>query len=138
MKRNKFELEAENKIESLPVIGDFIAASLSQLNIRPPIGRHVQLAVDEACTNVIHYAYEGTGIIRITVELASGELIVTVDDQGKPFNPLEVPPPDLDSGAEDRPIGGLGIHLIKNLMNQVSYSYDVASGNRLTMKKRVV
>jgi anti-sigma regulatory factor (Ser/Thr protein kinase) len=60
-----------------------------------------------------------------------------LNDRGKQFDPRSVPPPDLEADVENRKIGGLGVHLINRLMDEVSYSFDDRSGNTLTMKKRL-
>lgn len=84
----------------------------------------VDLAVDEACTNVIKYAYgpEG-GSVQLECLVTDSEVKVCITDSGRPFNPLEVEIPDLTAGLEDRPIGGLGVHLIRSLMTEVEYEY---------------
>ncbi|MCU0633074.1 MAG: ATP-binding protein [Methanolinea sp.] len=84
----------------------------------------VDLAVDEACTNVIRYAY-GAGQGEVTVEctVTPDEVEVCISDHGHRFDPLAVETPDLTGGVEDRPIGGLGVHLIRSLMDRVTYEY---------------
>ena len=80
------------------------------------------LAVDEACSNVIRYAYApGTGTVRVECLVTPEEARVCIFDRGVPFNPLETAAPDTGAGLEDRPIGGLGIHLIRNLVDAASY-----------------
>jgi serine/threonine-protein kinase RsbW len=98
----------------------------------------VQTAVDEACTNIINYAYAGKGgMITITCELHDSDFVVTISDNGKQFDPIKVPPPDLESGLNERKIGGLGIYFMKKLMDDVSYSFD-KNGNTLVMRKRII
>ena len=98
----------------------------------------VQTAVDEACTNVMKYAYPETcGIITITTEVQGEYFIVTIKDKGKPFDPSTVPPPDLIADLDKRRIGGLGIYFMRTLMDNVSYSFDAEKGNTLVMRKRL-
>ncbi len=98
----------------------------------------VQTAVDEACTNVIKYAYSNTGgIIAVTCELQDSDLVVIIRDKGKPFDPNSIPPPDLKSDLDSRKIGGLGIYLMTKLMDDVSYSFDAEKGNKLLMRRRL-
>jgi serine/threonine-protein kinase RsbW len=98
----------------------------------------VQTAVDEACTNIINYAYFGKGgIITITCERQDKYFVVTIRDSGKPFDPSSVPAPDLEADLNKRKIGGLGIYLMKKLMDDISYSFDAKSGNTLVMRKEV-
>jgi len=134
----KFNLEIENKLDNLPVIANFVSDVLASLKTDPSTAYKVQLAIDEACTNVINYAYpEEGGNLTITLELQADELVITVSDKGQPFDPLKAPPPDLDSDVEDRKIGGLGIYFIKKLMDEVSYRFSTGEGNCLTMRKKL-
>lgn len=139
MKQNRFELEVKNRTDNLPVIGDFVADALMELGADAATLSRVQLVVDEACTNVIKYAYpgEGVGDLKLVLEVIGNTLVVTLTDRGKPFDPGTIPPPDLSSDVEERRIGGLGVYFIKKVMDEVSYSYDAASGNQLTMKKKL-
>jgi anti-sigma regulatory factor (Ser/Thr protein kinase) len=137
---NIFELEVTNTINSLPVISDFVADALTHFEADPATINRVQLAIDEACTNVIKYAYsgEGVGSLKLDLELEGNILIITLTDWGKPFDPNTIPPPDLNSEVEERRIGGLGIYFIKKLMDDVSYSFNTEKGNRLILKKKLL
>lgn len=104
-----------------------------------PEDRHaVVLAVDEACTNVVEHGYAGgdSGAIHLRCQLRSDEVRVTVRDTGRSFHPDDAPPPDLESGWEERRIGGLGWHLIRGMVDEVRYRADPA-GNELTLVKRL-
>jgi anti-sigma regulatory factor (Ser/Thr protein kinase) len=138
MSDNKYELEVENNLDQLPVIGDFVADTLLHFGADTATISRVQLAVDEASTNVIHYAYSGgTGRLKLVLELEGDDLIITLIDWGVPFDPNTVPPPDLEADIDNRKIGGLGIYFMRRLMDQVTYTFDAHEGNRLTMKKRL-
>lgn len=94
--------------------------------------------MEEACTNIIKYAYpSGTGKITISCELLDNSLVITIRDKGVPFDPASVPLPDLEAEMEKRQVGKLGLHLIRNLMDDVSYSFDDKEGNTLIMKKKL-
>jgi anti-sigma regulatory factor (Ser/Thr protein kinase) len=128
-------LKIDAKLENLSVIADFILRSMKQLGIDTAISE-IQTAVDEACTNVIKHAYaEKDGTIDITCEVQDNNFVVTIRDKGKPFDPYSVPLPDLETDVDERRIGGLGIYLMRTLMDDVSYSFDAAEGNTLVMKK---
>jgi len=71
------------------------------------------------------------------MELIGDNLVINVNDNGKPFAPDTIPPPDLDADLEKRRVGGLGIYFMKKIMDEVSYSFDSVAGNRLTMKKSI-
>ena len=96
----------------------------------------LNVALDEALGNIIAYGYESGARDEIVVRLSyvSGAVNVEIEDGGQAFDPLQVPPPDLTADLQDRKIGGLGIHFIRSLMNQVAY--DRLDGkNRLRMVK---
>lgn len=135
MKGTQFELEIAGKLENLSVIAEFIATAMRQLGIEEGIF-DVQIAVDEACTNIIQYAYAGKGgIIAISCELQDNDIVITITDKGMPFDPGSVPPPDLEADLNHRRVGGLGMYLMRKLMDDVSYDFDAEKGNKLTMRK---
>ena len=97
----------------------------------------LRLCVEEAVANVVDYAYEGgNGFVEVGTYIKGKELFITLEDSGKPFNPLEKEDPDITLSAEDRPIGGLGIFLCKQLMDEMAYAYENGR-NKLTMKKNI-
>src|SRR5262249_20217413 len=98
----------------------------------------VSLALDEVITNVIGYGYDDQRPHEILVRLllANGRLSAEVEDDGRPFNPLTTAPPGLTSAVEGRPVGGLGIHLVRSLMEQVDYRWE-SDKNHLIMSKRL-
>jgi len=99
----------------------------------------IQLAIEELVTNCIKYAYDDAAghTIAIALALDGPSLTMTVVDDGRPFNPLTVPPPDLASPIEDRPIGGLGLHLVRE-MAAGAIAYQRLNGkNRLTLTTRM-
>jgi len=134
----RFELKVESRLDSLPAVADFVDSSLRQLGAGPSAIPRVQLVVDEAVTNVIRHAYAGGhGHVTLVFERSGNDLVITIHDRGRPFDPAKVAPPDLDSGAETRRIGGLGIHFMKTLMDNVHHRSDPETGNELVMKKRL-
>jgi anti-sigma regulatory factor (Ser/Thr protein kinase) len=96
------------------------------------------LALDELFTNIISYGFDDKNehTIRITISLQNDELVFSVEDDGIPFNPTEVETPDLECTIEECRIGGLGIHLAKNLMDEVCYQ-RCKDKNILTLKKNI-
>ena len=97
----------------------------------------VRLSIEEAVENVIRYAYnDGIGWIEVGTNLDQEGLTLTIElrDAGTPFNPLEKDDPDITLSAEEREIGGLGIFLCKQMMDDISYRYEDGN-NILTMKK---
>ncbi len=103
----------------------------------PKVVFHVNLVLEEILTNIIAYGYADSDehYISIGIFLAEGELVIQVADDGRPFNPLEAPEPDLESPLEERPVGGLGLHLVRSLMHEFEYERNEGQ-NLLVMKKR--
>jgi len=99
----------------------------------------IQLAVDEACANVVDHAYEGTdpGDIEVTCCLEDRCLTIRVRDWGKGFELASVDEPDLNAPLEERSLGGLGLFLVKKMMDTVEFTSDPDLGNELTMCRRV-
>lgn len=106
--------------------------------MRPESLFKVNLALDEVITNVIRYAHDDGGEHPIVVRLAIDQDVLTaqVEDDGYAFNPLEAPVPDTGASIEERPIGGLGIHLVRSVMSSVEYRREDGR-NVLIMKKRL-
>jgi anti-sigma regulatory factor (Ser/Thr protein kinase) len=99
----------------------------------------IQLAVDEACANVVYHAYRGMepGDMEVSCCLDGPELVIRVRDWGRSFDPASVPEPDLDAPLEERALGGLGLFLLKQVMDQIQYTFDPEEGNELKMVKRL-
>lgn len=94
------------------------------------------LALGELLTNVISYGYEDGREHEIVVRLsiAEGEMVVEVEDDGRPFDPLAAPAPDLAAPLAERPVGGLGLHLVRSVMDDVEY-HRRHGRNRLVLRK---
>ena len=97
----------------------------------------IELAIDEACTNIIEHAYQGEnrGDIECTCDTNAVSLTIIIRDHGKPFDPSTVVTPDLEADIDSRAVGGLGVFLMKQLMDEVHFEPLVESGNVLTMVK---
>ena len=98
----------------------------------------VNLALDEVVTNVVRYGFEISAgqEVAVRVETMGDDLHSEVVDAGREFNPLDAPLPDLTAALEERALGGLGIHLVRSLMDRVEYRRENAK-NVLTMRKRI-
>ena len=99
----------------------------------------LRLSIEETVENVVQYAYkDGIGWMEVGTALDANGLMLTITlkDAGKPFNPLEKEDPDINLPLEEREIGGLGIYLCKQLMDEVQYRYEDGC-NILTMKKEI-
>ncbi|MCK4255306.1 ATP-binding protein, partial [candidate division WOR-3 bacterium] len=98
----------------------------------------MNLALEETVTNIIKYAYndDTEHVILIHISLSGGTLTAEIEDNGKPFNPLNSPKPDINKPIEYRTIGGLGIHIVRNLMDKIEYRRD-RNKNFLILRKGV-
>lgn len=108
-------------------------------NIEPRYIFNINLSLDELLTNTINYGYDDNEehVIIINMYLAVSEIVIQVQDDGKPFNPLDMPDPDLNRDLDERPAGGLGIYLVRTMMDQVEYERR-GNQNIITMRKRIV
>src|SRR5437868_13605422 len=99
------------RFESLDAIREFVVDAAHEAGLDEKEVYKVQLAADEAASNIIEHAYEGVtdGQIEISTEVAGDSLQITMRDRGKPFNPEEIAEPDLNAGLEERAVGGLGL-----------------------------
>ena len=125
------------RYDSLAKISQFVTRVAGAAGLGPTAVFAVEMAVDEACTNIIDHAYggEGRGDIECTCQIDSDRLTVRLCDQGRPFDPSSVPEPDINAGLEERREGGLGLFLIRKLMDEVHFEFTPESGNVLTMVK---
>lgn len=117
----------------------FVAQGAVQAGLEDTAVFHVELACDEACTNVIEHAYAGedTGDIIVSWEVQGDRFIITIRDHGRAFDPAEVPlPPTVEVDQTLPRVGGLGIHFMRKLMDEVQYHFD-DGGNTLTLVKRI-
>ena len=123
----------------LAIFRDFIKSACEQHpKITDLTVYDLQLAVDEACTNIITHGYAGMnpGSVILALELFSDQVVVTLTDFGHPFEPSEPPPPDLEAGLEDFPTGGLGLFFIYQTMDEIFYE-STEDGNCLTFIKKI-
>jgi len=99
---------------------------------------NIQLAADEAASNIIEHAYEGVsnGLLELSCGVKGNTLTIILMDHGEPFDPSIVPLPDLKADSSERKIGGLGIFLMRKLMDEVRYETKPNKSNILTMTKR--
>lgn len=137
-KSSERHLILHNDIQQIPQLADFIETIASEANLDQGLAMSLNLALEEAVTNVIEYAYpEGSdGLVDIEAVIREGQLDFIISDSGKPFDPTAKPEVDITAGVEERPIGGLGIHLVRHIMDSVSYKREDGK-NYLTMIKKI-
>ncbi len=99
---------------------------------------NIQLAADEAASNIIEHAYEGVndGLLELSCGVKGNAITIILVDHGESFDPSEIPLPDLKADLSDRKIGGLGIFLMRKLMDEVHYETKPNKSNTLIMIKR--
>ncbi len=125
------------RCESLAAIIAFVAEAARQTGLDAEAVQAVQLAVDEACMNIIEHAYRDTegGNIECSCCSDARGLIVTLIDHGIPFDFDKVPPPCLSANLEERSERGLGVYIMCRLMDEVHHAFSPQSGNVLTLVK---
>lgn len=136
-KANKFSVVTPCESRYLELIRDFVAKIAKITGFDEEHVNKIQLSVDEACTNVVKHAYKGMDPkdIRVDVSFDKEKITIIVTDRGKGFNPDESKLKDMDDYLNQFRRGGLGIHLIKILMDEVNYSIDPNRKNRVKMVK---
>ncbi|HDQ72211.1 MAG TPA: ATP-binding protein [Chloroflexi bacterium] len=125
------------RFESLVSISDFVTQAAEDAGLDKRAIHAVQLAVDEACSNIIQHAYggEGRGDIECTCRIDGAGLTVILRDEGCRFDPAAVPEPDASPTLDTCSGGGLGLFFMRQLMDEVHFEFDQGDGNVLTMSK---
>lgn len=131
------ELTVSATIENIAAVTDFIDNELEQLDCPMKTLIQVNVAIDELFSNIANYAYApNRGMATVQVEFSENppSVIITFIDNGVPFNPLSKADPDVTLPLEERRIGGLGIYMVKQTMDDISYEY-INGQNILKIKK---
>ena len=127
-----------NQLSEIPRLHDLLIEFGRTQSISESALSSLNLALEEIFTNIISHGFQDTQEhnILLRVMLEDGELVAEVEDDGTPFNPLDVPAPDVTRPIEDRPIGGLGIHLTKKMVDGIDYSLRDGK-NVLRLRKKL-
>ena len=136
MKNAEVKLTVKNRIEDLLRVNSIFESFDTQHDIGGKLRYHLLVSIEEILTNIIKYGFDEQGVhpIHITFRNDSGAIEMEFEDRGREFNPLEVGEPDLDTPIEDRQLGGLGIHLVKNMVDVAQYR-RVGDRNILLLRK---
>jgi serine/threonine-protein kinase RsbW len=130
-----FEMTIGSDIGEIPAVSVRFEGAMKEHGFGPEEILDTQLAVEEVITNIILHGYEETGgEILISCTITPRRIGIRVTDSAPPFDPLSIPEPDLDGNTEDRKIGGLGVYLLRQVMDEISYRYENGK-NILTMVK---
>ena len=134
----KRELTFKNEEQELMRVAEFMESVCDELQLDMHVAMKLQVAMEEMVANVIFYAYpEGTTAdISLTAESDGKEVTFILSDTGKPFDPTAKEDADTETNPMDREQGGMGILIVKNIMNEVTYQ-RLGDMNQLTMKKKL-
>ncbi len=129
----------KNEMSEVGRMRGFIFSVCREHNVDEETVKTLNLAAEECVANVINYAYPKgiRGHVELTAEIAGGQLTLTVKDHGVAFDPTGHQDIDVEAGLDDRPIGGLGIHLVKTIMDTMTYQRTVDGYNVLTLTKQI-
>lgn len=128
----------QNDISEISRIAAFVESLGEELAWTPDLVFNLNLVLEEAVTNIIMYAYpkDEHQNIYLSAQTHQDSIVFVLTDTGKEFDPTQAPDADISLDAEDRPIGGLGIFLIRQIMNEVSYQ-RIEGKNVLTLGKKL-
>jgi anti-sigma regulatory factor (Ser/Thr protein kinase) len=136
LKNKQFVIE--NQIEELTSLAEKIEKIAREWEISPALAMNMNLVIEEALSNIIFYAFtdKNKHEIKISVSVDKNILTIKITDDGIPFNPLKHKQPDITLPAEERPVGGLGIFLMSQIMDEMLYKRK-GNENILTLKKNI-
>ena len=127
-----------NDISEIARLNEFVEEIGNDFSLSPGVVFNITLVLEEAVVNIINYAYpkEKHESIYLSAKLHNDSIILVLTDTGKEFDPTMVPDTDITLSADERPIGGLGIFLIRQIMNEVKYE-RIDGKNVLTLEKKL-
>jgi anti-sigma regulatory factor (Ser/Thr protein kinase) len=136
MAKNKVSFKLKSNLSELDALCQKLEKFGQSMGLSKKCVFEANLALDELFTNIISYGFDDKNehSITITIALENNDLVIHMEDDGIPFNPTQAETPDLECSIEECRIGGLGIHLAKNLMDEVCYQ-RCKDKNILTLKK---
>ena len=135
----KFMLQVPSSTENLALIREFVGSTAQQAGFDTSETAKLELAVDEACANVIEHAYghDVTKEVVVRVTLDDETLSIDIEDTGSGFDPGAIDQEELEQLISKRRTGGLGMRLMKTVMDEVRYEIEPGKKNALHMKKRL-
>jgi len=133
---DQLTLQIKNSFASVQSATEAASRWLMKQGAPAEIQYFASLAIEEFATNSIKYGYDDTNehLIEISLSLSGAELTLTIVDDGRAFNPLEIPEPKLSLPVEERPVGGLGIYLVRKMSDRLEYVRE-GTKNRLRLQK---
>ncbi|NUO79526.1 ATP-binding protein [candidate division KSB1 bacterium] len=132
--KKKYHLRIPSQTENLEIIREFVTGIARKVGFPEDDASKIEIAVDEACTNVIEHAYnkDERKLIDIVIQIDPQKFTITITDQGKGFDPDKVKTPDMKKYLEEMRVGGLGIFLMQTLMDEIDF--DVVGGRKNQVK----
>lgn len=132
---NHLDIVIQAKYDEIVRVTTDIEKNLIKEDFSAEVIFSTQLALEEIIVNIINHGYQGKeGMIYIQCEVSASGISIEISDSAPAFNPLSIPEPDVISGIDERSVGGLGIFLVRKVMNKVSYKYE-NNKNILTLVK---
>jgi len=130
----RIEIALKNDIAQIEQLAEQVLAFGRENDLPDELAWELRLVLEEVVTNIISYGYDDQAdhVIKVSIINAEQAVTLTVQDDARPFNLLEHPLPDLEIPLEDRPVGGLGIHMVRRIMDDVDYRRD-GGQNRVVM-----
>ena len=130
------------KLANLPALLAMVSALCARKHLDDATCHDLRLVVEEACVNVMHHAYpkDQEGLMALEVQVVHGggmprRVVLKLEDQGRPFDPLSLAPANAHASADTRAVGGLGVHLIRQLSDRQHYERHPTRGNVFTIEK---
>ena len=133
------EITLAATVENIETVTEFVNAQLELIDCPIKVQMQIDIAIDELFGNIAHYAYNtevGNATVRVEISEAPLAVIITFIDNGVPYDPLGKNDPDITLSAEEREIGGLGIYMVKQSMDEITYEYKDGQ-NILKIKKNI-
>ena len=127
-------LSVKPTMETVPQVAAFVEEHLEAFDVPMKLTMKLMVAVDEIYSNIV--LYSGASEAQVRMEKEADTLHIVFKDNGKPYNPLEAKEPDITASAEERPIGGLGIFMVRKMVDHVDYVYEDGQ-NVLTLRMKV-
>ncbi|MEN3976817.1 ATP-binding protein [Emcibacter sp. SYSU 3D8] len=133
----EFSTTMANDMADLGRLPPEIEAFAERADLPADVAMHIDLVLDELLVNTISYGFPDGRPGKITVRMrVEDDVVIVIEDDGDAFDPLGAPPPDVESDLENRPVGGLGVHLVRTMMDSVDYQ-RIDGINRLTLTKQL-
>ena len=138
MAKNTYSFELKSDLSELDSLCENLETFGKKFGFSKKLIFEINLALDELFTNIISYGFKDDKehLIKVTLTPRTNELCLCIEDDGTPFNPIDFATPDVSCSVEECKIGGLGIHIMKKLMDEICYE-RCNEKNMLTLKKKI-